>query len=402
MTQQGNSLTSSLAGDSHWSRPDNRFVPIRACDLVDSLCADADQFGLSSERIRLFAAALEHVIDRETGMFERRLSDAYAIFNPDRDTLPMRDPPLPHPEEYDQLCDQLAFVLDKANYEELDDVQIAQAVMRARSRNLTVRVDPSRVEFLRLWVRGRGEVVKRERNWWRPWQWETNKVRLFKRLVVLARLKDDPLVMLKLFKDIPEAEAEALLPHAEVTMSLWDRVKLLGTGAGTLGMTVSKLLNIAIGFAALWKLAWILLLGFGTLGIRSVLGYRNARLSRDWQRTRHLYFQNLGNNASALQLLVATVKQEEFKEALLAYLFAQAPMEPGQGGQSTRCQRIEQYVQNRYGVEVDFDITDGEQKLVKLGLATTSTVEEVLPLDEALETLRQLGQGPGVHMLELT
>ncbi len=225
--------------------------------------------------MRDFANALEQVIDRETGTFERRLSDAYARFNPDRDTCPVDEDPRLTDDDYALLNTQLGFLLDKANYEELDDVQIAKAVMRARTRNLSVRVDPSRVELLRIWVRGRGEVTKVERCRWRPWRTESFEVPIFKRLVVVARLKGEPHVLLKLFKDIPEAEAEALLPHAEVMMSLWDRIKLLGTGAGTLGITVSKVLKIAIGFAALWKLAWILLIGLATLGIRSC-----ARLSQ--------------------------------------------------------------------------------------------------------------------------
>ena len=398
MNQLANTLNPTSLADSDWSRPDNRFLPVRACDLVQTLAADAEFFGLTTEAITGFATALEQVIDHETGAFERRLSDVYALFNPDRDTLPMREPPLPRPDEYDQLAEQLAYVLDKANYEELDDVQIAQAVMQARSRNLSVRVDPDRVEFLRLWVRGRGVVPKRERNWWRPWHWNTTTVPIFKRLVVLARLKNDPYVMLKLFKDIPESDVEALLPHAEVKMTLLDRLKLFGTGVGTVGTTLSKIM----GLLALWKLTGIILLGLGTLGVRSVLGYRNARLNRDWQRTRHLYFQNLGNNASALQALVATVKQEEFKETLLTYLFAQAPATTEKGAAELPIgERIERYVRQRYDLDVDFDITDGEHKLVKLGLCPAAATHLVLPVDEAIEVLRTLGQGPGVRMLEL-
>jgi hypothetical protein len=385
VTTLNTSLASRPAGDSAWSRPDNRFVPLRACDLAAVLAADASRFGANVQQVRDFASALEQVIDRETGTFERRLTDAYARFNPDRDTRPLDGASPPSQEDYEVLNSQLGFLLDKANYEELDDVQIAQAVMRARTRNLSVRVDPSRVELLRIWVRGRGTTTKCERCRWRPWRTESFDVPVFKRLVVVARLKGDPHVILKLFKDIPEADAEALLPHAEVMMSLWDRIKLLGTGAGTLGITVSKILKIAIGFAALWKLAWILLIGLATLGIRSALGYRNARINRNWQRTQHLYFQNMGNNASALQLLVAKVKQEEFKEVLLAYFFSQPNCE---SGALPLCERIERYLRERFGVEVDFDIADAESKLHRLRLIAENRCDSVLPVEEAIAVLR--------------
>lgn len=372
--------------DSVWSRPDDRFIPIRARDLARRLAEVAPQFGLSRREVELFATALEQVIDRETGAFERGLADAYARFNPDRDTRPIDDEDLAD-ADYATICGQLSVLLDKANYEELNDVEIARAVLKAGKRNLAVRVDPSRIEFLRVWVRGRGEEVKIQRRRWRPWQTQAYQVSVFRRLVFVARLKDQAHVILKLFKDIPEADVEALLPHAEVTMSLWDRIKLLSTGAGTLGVTATKLLKIAIGFAALWKLAWILLLGMGTLAVRSILGYRNARMSRDWQRTRHLYFQNLGNNASALQLLVAKVKQEEFKEVLLAYLLAQHT--PKGGEQPSLCDRVEQFLREQFDVEVDFDIADAEHKLDALGLRSDA---RVLPIRDAIASLEQRGR----------
>lgn len=385
MTAHDPSLARQETGGHSWSRPDNRFVPLRACDLSQALSDDASRFAVTSEQVRDFTGALEQVIDREAGAFERRLADAYARFNPDRDTRLLDEGVLPTEADYEALNRQLGLLLDKANFEELDDVQIAQAVMRARTRNLSVRVDPSRVELLRIWVRGRGTATKVRRRKWRPWSTESIDVPLFKRLVVVARLKGDPYVILKLFKDIPEAEAEALLPHAEVTMSIWDRIKLVSTGAGTLGITVSKILKIAIGFAALWKLAWILVIGLGTLGFRAALGYRNARINRNWQRTQHLYFQNLGNNASALQLLVATVKQEEFKEVLLAYLVCQSsgPIE-----RAPLCRQIESYLLDRFGLQVDFDIEDAVDKLERLGLLTHASSMSVPAINEATQSLR--------------
>ncbi len=383
------SLASHSPGESGWSRPDNRFLPVRACDLCQALAVEASRFGATEQQVRDFAGALEQVIDRETGTFERRLADAYARFNPDRDTRPI-DNALPTDEQYELLNSQLGFLLDKANYEELNDVQIAQAVMRARRRNLSVRVDPSRVELLRIWVRGRGVTTKAERCRWRPWRTQAIEVPIFKRLVVIARLRGESHVLLKLFKDIPEADAEALLPHAEVMMSFWDRVKLLGTGAGTVSVTVSKVMKIAIGFAALWKLTWILLIGLATLGVRAVLGYRNARINRSWQRTQHLYYQNLGNNASALQLLVATVKQEELKEALLAFLFSQ----PACASESASLRdRIERFLLERFEVEVDFDIHDACDKLERLSLWGDVEASSVRSIEEATLTLRESGSG---------
>ncbi len=368
LSQGRNSAVTSSDGPGEWERPDDRFIPLRPADLAHRLVSDAGDFALAGDDVLAVAHALEIALDRETAALQRTITDDYTRFNPDRDTLPSIDEHGdPATSEYEQLFAQISQLLDKANYDRLSDVQIEQAVLRASRRSLHVRVHPDRIEHLEVWIRGRGTSQRQLRNWWRPWQMEDYTIEVFRRMVVVAQLKDSSHVVLKLFKDIPEAEVEALLPHAEATMSLFDRIKLFGASAGTLGITASKVLNVAIGIAALTKLAWILLVGLGTLGVRAVLGYRRAHIDRDWQRTKHLYFQNLGNNASVLQLLVATVKHEELKEALLVYAFCHAEQRLW-SNESELCETIEMWLTSHAGVRVDFDIDDALQKLDRLDL----------------------------------
>jgi hypothetical protein len=376
--------------EGDWNRPDDRFLPMRATDLVNVLATEATQFGTTSSQVLRLAEAVQHLIDQETGSLERQLMDRYAPFNPDRDTHSVASLGVPDEDAYDALHDTLARLLDKANYEQLDEVQIEQAVLRASRRRLSVRVDPTRVERLEVWIRGQGTSVITLRPWWAPWRKVEHQVPIFRRLVVVARLKGNPHVLIKAFKEIPEADVKSLLPHAEVTMSAIDRLKLLGSSAGTLGLTVTKLLKLFAAFAAFWYLAWILVIGIVTLGIRALLGYRNARTHRDWERTRHLYFQNLGNNASALQMLLATVKQEELKEVLLAYMFCAAPPEGRIQTPQEIEQQIEHYLSERFGMRVDFDWPDAEQKLARLDLWHARNDVRVVPIDQAIERLQHL------------
>lgn len=385
-----------LAGESisepgAWDRPDDRFIPIRACDLTRLLENSAPRWKLAPESLGAFVQALQGVVDRETGTFERQLADSYAAFNPDRDMISLTQPSPPPPETYEELFGQLAHLLNQANFERLDEVQIEQAVLRARARSLHVRVDPKRVERLEIWVRGQSSVVRVTRPWWSPWRPIYERVPIFRRLAVVARLRNDPYVLLKVFKEIPEADVEALLPHAEIAMSWFDRLKLLGTSAGTLGITVTKVLKLFAAVAAIWYLAWIVLIGLATLGVRTALGYRNARTHRDWQRTRHLYFQNLGNNASALQLLVATVKQEEFKEVLLAYVFCHAHTSGEGSGRDANIKReIEQFLFDKCGSQVDFDWSDAWEKLSRYRLWQSAAECQVVSVEEAIARLDEL------------
>lgn len=384
--------------DTAWHRPDDRFVPLRARELTEALAADAATFGLAPDDVHALAAALHEVIEQETAAFERGLDELYAFFNPDRDTQPVR--PLCEqrtPAAYAQLDAWLAYLLGKANYTALDEVQIEEAVQTANAYGLRVRLRPERITSLRLWVRGQGCAARVRRDWrhirhWRTWKQFIRgtacNVPVYRRLAVIARLKDDPHVIIKLFKDIPKEDIEALLPHAEADMSLLDRLMVFGSGAGALGSVATKLIAfITTGSIVALQFLWVLTVGAGLLLYRTFMGYRRARTSRAFQQTQHLYFQNLANNAAALQTLVATVTQEEIKEALLAYVFCHAPNDPPATEHDVD-QRVEAYLARRFGATLNFDCGDAFDTLTRLKLLATRTPPRVVPAETALDLLQ--------------
>jgi hypothetical protein len=404
--------TKTLARDPtaavEWQRPDDRFLPIRAADIVATLAAESDGLGLTAEQVHAVAGAFQDVIEQEAAAFERDLVDTYGLFNPDRETRPLTSlAELRTPAAYDAFNQRLCYLLDKANYDELSDVQIEAAINQANSHGLRVRIHPERVTQLSLWVRGRGIIQRprrhlgyylRRQTWrtWRIWEmWdellagEVFDLPAYRRVAVIIRLKEDPHVLIKLFKDIPEADIEALLPHAEVDMSWRDRLIVLGGGAGALGTAAGKLFAFLTGSViALTQLLWFLLVGFGMMMFRTLMGYRRTRSTRDSQRTRHLYFQSLGNNASALQFLIGNTAEEELKEAILAYCFcccdAAGPRTP-----AALDAAIEAYLSERFSVTVDFDARDAFETLTRLGLWQDRDQMRPLPPDDVVARLRQ-------------
>jgi len=389
MTVRQSDLASDPTAGREWHRPDDRFVPVRACELIVALAADSERFGFEAEAFRRVAAALQDVAEQEASAFERELADLYAAFNPDRDTQPIR--PLEQirtPEAYAELSRQLAYVLDKANFERLSHVQIEAAVHAANTHGLRVRLHPDRVEDLAIWVRGCGHVERGQRTWRHPMRGERRSLEVFRRIVVVARLRDDPHVLVKMFKDIPVEDIEALLPHAEVEMSWRDRVLLMGGGAGTLGSTATKVFGFLKGVAALSNLLWAVLFGAAVLTYRTFVGYRRARSNRDSQRTRHLYYQNLSNNGAALHTLVSMIAQEDLKEAVLAYALCHAP---GERSWTTAdlATRVAAYLSERFAVAVDFDAPDAVESLERLNLFRNTLALRVLPCEEAEQRLRQ-------------
>ncbi len=368
--------------------PDNRFVPVRARELAAALAQDAPRFGLNAALVEQIARALEDVIDQEAAAFEQDLIERYAPFNPDRDTLPPADVEAARTAPTcAELLARLDYLFNKANFERLSDVQIQEAVRMANSHGLRIRLRPDRIESLAVWVRGRDRVERRFLTWRHPLRGERRSLPVYRRLIVVARLRDDPNVLLKLFKEIPVADVEALLPHAEVQMNWLDRLKVFGGGAGMVGSSATRLFHY-LGFLAYWsRIMWVLAIGGLILLIRTLMGYKTARTQRDWVRTRHLYYQNLDNNNGVIHALVSMVNQEECKEALLAYAACLAAAPPI-ASPDDLARRVQGWLRERFDVEVDYDVRDAMATLDRLGLWNDAATFHVLPPHAAIDRLR--------------
>lgn len=366
MSDDAHDLLQDPTAKTAWHRLDDRFVPLRPGDLIAALLDDAQRFGIERSTLSLFYDALCARVYRQSHQLQLEADELYANFNPDRDTQPICNLAARRTSQsYAELHAKLEFLLNKANFEKLTGVEIERVINAATSHGFRVRLNASRIESLEVWVRGRGTIERVFRDWRNPIKGKPRTLHVFRRLVVVARLKADPHVLVKMFKDIPEDDVEALLPHAEVQMNFYDRLMLVGSGAGALIPTALKLLSLA---AALTQLLWALLVGAGTLIVRTVLGYRRAYLNRDWQRTRHLYFQNLSNNVATIQTLVAMIAQEEIKETLLAYVFCVGTYASKINTPEELEAAARAYLLEKFGAEVDFDVHDAIAKLSRLGL----------------------------------
>ncbi|MEM1167035.1 MAG: DUF3754 domain-containing protein [Planctomycetota bacterium] len=372
-----------LPEDAH--RPDDRFIPVRAAALAAEIVTDP-AFAPTACETRAIAEAFSLAIEQESAGFARELDALFAQFNPHRDTDPRAEAgPGRTPEAERRLFAFLSYLLDKANYEQLSDVQIEAAINAANTHGMRIRVDPDRVERLELFVRGHAFIERQVRTWRSPLRDVTQQVEVYRRLAVLVRMKDEQTVSLKLFREIPAADLEALLPHATVHMNWFDRIKVFAGGAGALGGLASKLIaGAAMSLALFWTLTVAL---FG-LAFRAFMGYRRTKSQRDAQRTHNLYFQSLANNAAAVHTLIRVVAEEEEKEAMLAYAF----LAWGGCDDATLDGTIERWLRDRLGVDVNFDCADALETLGRLGLRTAAG--GVVSIDDALAALERARLDP--------
>lgn len=366
--------------------PDDRYIPLRADDLLDTLVDETTEDAAGAQQLRAVAQGLEQVVSQEIEALRRELDRRYDPYNPARDTLSFGDASDADDERIAALRTRLGYVLDKANYESLDDVQVEAAVGAASSHGIRIRVNPERIEWLELWVRGRTTAKRAVRSLRRPIKGQEHDVELYRRLAVVFRAKGDPAINLKLFREIPVADVEALLPHAEVAMGSLDRLKVVGGSLGAMGGLVARMFETTV---AATQFLWLAVAGLGALSIRSFLGFRRAKHVRLSQMTHHLYYQNVANNAGVLDRMVGAIGQEELKESLLAYVLLRDPTVDSVEALRTEAAR---WLAEHCGVAVDFDAIDAVTTLDRFELWEDREGFSVLAPKPAAERLAEVWQ----------
>jgi hypothetical protein len=145
--------------------------------------------------------------------------------------------------------------------------------------------------------------------------------------------------------------------------------------------------DVMKAFAALTGLA-----ALGGLIMRQRLKYERLSLKYQKQISDHFYFRNVSNNAGIFDYIVGAAEEQECKEAFLAYYFlltgSDAP------DRAALDARIEQWLKDSFGVETDFEVTDGLDKLERLGLLERNGQRlSVVPIEQALVVLDRVWDG---------
>ena len=303
--------------------------------------------------------------------------------DPDKDThqsrgIPSRKQVLDN--EY-YLLQKVEKLLDKANFFEIPRKELLSLLHERDTSGVIVSVDPSEYELLRVWTRG-WEV--KDRSWYvrfkgfvgslvKPGVSAGPTPMAYTRVFLAVRCRAEKTLHLKVFKDIRANELEHLLPKGKIKMSTFDK--------GTLVSSV--LLGACLPFMRIvpylsdLKVQWV----WGGVGLtaliagRAWVSYKNKRNHYLASLGTTLYFKTVANNRGVLTLLTDRAQDEEFKEALLAYVFLLCPQRnksvdlPMYDTPDSLQHRIEEWLAERVGVkDFSFDISDALYKLDDLGL----------------------------------
>jgi hypothetical protein len=264
------------------------------------------------------------------------LRDAYSLFDPDAVPLtPEPVTPQEKEERLETLFRQLTWLMERANYKRLGREEVHAALPSYTHWGVNMAVDFTAFERYELYARGDARGKRYRRRWLKFWRLEEVHLDFFQRLVLILKLRPHPglprdlntdCVYLKLFKDIPKVDLEMLLPGARVQMSGLTRFKLAGSLMGSLGCLIYQMFSDLVqlltrGFTAGLGVMWAAVAALAGYSYKQWYGYSATKQAYSLRLAQSLYFQNLDNNAGALNQLLEEKKEQECRETILAYYY---------------------------------------------------------------------------------
>jgi Protein of unknown function (DUF3754) len=376
------------------------FIPVSRSDLINDLCSLPQ---LSNSFILQFKQFCKLYIAVFHAQFQQQhsLIDDYLPFSPDRDTISKNSKtPQQYKQLQDRLFEDLQTTLLKANFISLSEQQLNTALNKTSPYGVEVSVDFDVFDEIKIFTRGLSSHSKIKRTWQSLFLKKIDiEVKTYRRLFILLKIKtlekqikelqthskltyqqakrkitkkrdslpedlNDQLIFIKLFKDIPQSDLEMLFPNSRVRMRLFDKIRLSITGGGgTIGGFIATAGKIAATIDPI-TIA-IALSGFAGVLWRQISSIFTQRTKYMAALSQHLYYYNMDNNRGALAHITELAEAEECKEAILSYFFL---LQHKSLTADDLDQLIEKFMQEHYSINMDFEVSDGIQKLKEMDL----------------------------------
>jgi hypothetical protein len=220
-----------------------------------------------------------------------------------------------------------------------------------------------------------------------------------------------PTIFLKVFKNVPVSTLETLFPDVTIRMTLVDKGLILLPLVGGLFSVVNKVVPalvvigtvitaLVLGHTINWSdfqdKLFPILAAFSVVGMiafKVFAKYKNTKEKHQARLMKTLYFHNLDNNAGVFDFLVNEAEEEECKELILAYYFLLAERNPSglPFTQEELDDRIEEWMEQKFGVAMDFEVKDAVRKLEEKGILEQKDGRYSVPsIQKTLETLDAL------------
>ena len=404
-----------------------RFIPFQKTEIVQLLCNDVFFKPLEKKKFKSLCKLIECIYHFQFHKKIEFLKDNYYPLNPDKMTKTKKvysDDEIKKCEK--NLLKKFKEILNDANYEQITQDDLKYAMEKESLFKINLFVDFNDFENQLIYRKGlRKEKTEIKRFFGKN---KISIIEVFDRVAMLIKFKDEKYfasqnrkdlkfkpasMIIKLFKNIPKADMEMMLPNTQVRMKFKDILLMIGCALGG-GVVVA--LKASAGLIAMLSVLWFLTRSFiitggsvpsiGPTEISYMVGgvsalaaicaflfnhwnsYKNRKIKFMKVLGDNLYFKNLDNNAGVFHQIINDAEEEECKEAILGYFF----LIRSENGLtiSDLDNVIEQWFEKEHDTFIDFEIKDAVRKLKELELCQTKEKNEkgeeiwkAIPLDDA-------------------
>jgi len=352
--------------------PRERFIPVQVPALVERISSDPDLSPKEREEFRELARLLQARFHFEFLEAAEKLKEFFDPFNPDRDTLLIREVSEEERENYfDQFRDLLHDILIKSNYTKLSREQLVRCLEAENPWGVRVEVDLSRYKVIDFYYRGVKEFTELYQPWY-LWKPVPRGSRCFSRIVVVVRMPGElgrncgngkpgsDQVLVKLFKDVRLEELKMTSPHIRIRIRFWDKVQIAVSVVATL---VTSVVRLVLAAAVNPVLFFSVLSGCAIAAAKAVQNFITCRIRYMERLGANLYSKLLASNVAAISRIFDTAEAEEVKEALLTYYILYKHRDRDLTMEEAD-QLAEAWLAREFGLpHVDFEIDDGLRKL---------------------------------------
>jgi hypothetical protein len=383
---------------------DERFIPVSRNALIDRLSNPQVWPPGMADDARRFFRYLDYWRKQRHATALMGLQDAYEPFSPDSDLFVTRH--YTEAERRLMLADTLSGVttmLTQANYIIIPREKIEATLISKDSHyGLDLKVDLDTFEELIVAYRGESVARAQRRKLSRFFRKEEFTVPIFRRMVVLFKLKTpekhiadvtahqgfspekaeklvrraraniaDEIkpdnVYIKVFKNIPKSDIEMVFPNTQVKFRMQDKVWLGITGSGALGAGVFGAAGkLALAFSNPITAAGAVG-GIGMVLFRQVMNVMNQKQRYMRVLAQNLYFHSMADNGGAMTELAERAAEEDVKEEILLYsVLAKENVHRSDLREVDHA--IQSYIERTFGLQVDFEVDDALQRLIADGL----------------------------------
>ncbi|MFM9941750.1 MAG: TMEM143 family protein [Hyphomicrobiaceae bacterium] len=421
-----------------------KFIPVTAEALIDRLTRKQSWPGTKGVEARRFFNYLTYWRQQSYAARLIALAHTYEPFSPDSDLLITRT--YTDAERLGlqkQLMEQMHDLLRHANYVQIDPAKVGAILTKDSHYGLDLQVDLDAFDELAIYFRGATKRTETRRNIRKLYlKKEEFDVPIFQRLCVVFKLKAEEtrlkeimakkgcdreaaekaykrirgmlppqiksdFVYVKLFKNMPRSDIEMAFPNTTIKFRTFDKLKLgatagggIATAVGTAGKLLVATNPVAMAGAAI---------GLCGIAVRQFMGFVNQRNKYMVTMAQNLYFHAMADNRGVMTFLAERAAEEDVKEELLLYsILAKETVYRHELGDVDLA--IESYMQNTFGVNVNFDIDDALQRLIEDGIVTeqpdgklvtrppTSAASQIDMLwDKLLDDLPDRAAGEGIE-----